>query len=73
MAAPTADQILTYIQIARLLIADGIVIVGKFKTLLSAFLPGHGLTDAQINAIEQQAMTDDDRRIAERIAMSQPG
>ncbi len=68
----TTENIEAYIQIATILYAAGVEIVGKFKALLDMLHPGHDLTDDQINAIEQAGMDDSKRRLAERIAMGQP-
>lgn len=65
------SDIEAYIQIATILYAAGIEIAGKFKQMIAHFKPDHGLTDEQINAIEQAGMDDSRKRLAERIAMGQ--
>ena len=66
------SDIEAYIQIATILYAAGIEIVGKFKALIGVLSPDHALTDEEINAIEQAGMDDSRRRLAERIAMGRP-
>lgn len=73
MPIPSTTQIQNYLALAELIVTTGGVIAGKLKAIFDLTHPGHGLTDAQINALEQAALEDDRRRIAERIAMSQPG
>jgi hypothetical protein len=68
----TAAQIQTYIGIASLLASAGVEVAGKFKALIGLFHPTSGLTEEQINAIEQAGIADAQRRQQERIAMGQP-
>ena len=66
------QQIQAYISVASLLASAGIDIAGKVKSLVALFHPAASLTEEQINAIEQAAIADAERRRQERIAMGQP-
>jgi hypothetical protein len=68
----TPAEIQGYITIASVLIGMGIQLGGQIKQVIHLFHPGDVLTDAQINAIEQAAVADAERRRQTRIAMGEP-
>ncbi len=66
------NKINAYISIAQVAVSVGLDIAGKLKGIIETFDANHGLTDAEINAMEVVAMIDTDKRIAERKEMAKP-
>lgn len=66
------QQILSYIAMGSAILQAGGTLVGALKGVMQLIKPNHGLTDEQINAIEQASVADSERRKFERIAMGQP-
>jgi hypothetical protein len=65
------QQIQNWISIISLIAQSGGAVIGQGKALIALFHPQHGLTEEQINAIEQAGILDAQRRQQERIAMGQ--
>lgn len=62
----TPETIANWINILSLAASQGAIIVGHLKDIFTAFGVSHNLSDAEIDAIEQAAMADDQARIDRR-------
>jgi len=62
----------TYINLGLAITSAGGQLIGKLKGVLDLIRPDHGLTDEQINELEQQTIAEAQKRLAERQSMARP-
>jgi hypothetical protein len=65
----TPEQLQNYVALAGAILGAGGTLVGTLKGVFDLIKPDHGLTDEQINQIEQAGIEDSQRRLAERTDM----